>query len=67
MPATLRTQLDQRMPNQVAIGQQRAVGASQMWDDAVEQHADHVPLPRLPFLVHRQQLPTHGQEAGMDP
>ena len=66
MPATLLTQLDQRMPDQSAIGQQRALGGSQVWDDAVEQRADHVPLALLPFLVDRQHLPAHRQQARMD-
>ena len=66
MPAALCTQVDQRMPDQSAIGQQRAVGGADVWNDAVEQRADHVPLPLLPFLVHWQQLPTDRQQARMD-
>jgi hypothetical protein len=54
------------MPDQSAIGQQRAVGGADVWDDAVEQRADHVPLPLLPFLVHRQPLPAHRQEPRRD-
>ena len=66
VPATLLTQLDQRMPHQSAIGQQRAIGRSQMGGDPVEQQADHVPLPLFPFLVHGQHLPAHRQEPRMD-
>ena len=62
VPAALRAQLDQRMPDQSAIGQQRTVGRSQMGDDPVQQRSDHLPLPLLPRLVHRQHLPAHRQE-----
>jgi hypothetical protein len=66
MPPTLRAQVDQRMPDEAAIGQQRALGGADVWNDAVEQHADHLPLPLFPFLVHRQHLPTDRHETRMD-
>ena len=65
MPATGLTHLDQWMPDEPAIGQQRAVGAAQVRDDAVEQRADDIPLALLPGLVHGQHLPTHRQQARM--
>jgi len=67
MPPTLRTQVDQRMSDEAAIGQQRARGGADVWNDAVEQHADHLPLPLFPFLVHGQRLPTDRHEARRDP
>jgi hypothetical protein len=66
MPPTLRTQVDQRMPDEAAIGQQRALGGSQEGNDAVEQRADHLPLALFPGFVDRQDLPAHRQKAGMD-
>jgi hypothetical protein len=66
MPAALLTQVHQPMPHQPAIGQPRAVGGSQMGDDAVQQRADHVPLALLPLLLHRQDLPADWHEAGME-
>ena len=45
MPPALCAQLDHWMPDQPAIGEQRAVGGTEEGNDAVQQQADDLPLP----------------------
>jgi hypothetical protein len=62
MPSTLLTQVDQRMADESAIGEERAVSVSQERDDPIQERRDEVPLALVPRVMHRQHLPAHGQE-----